>query len=365
MTASGGQWTVPSFALAAGANTIQFANTYTPPTSVPDPTAGGWQLNGSSALSDTGLVLTTATQFQSGSAFWPKAIDPQQHDRRIRSRGRRRHRRRRPRDGDRRPEPRCRRRPRWASKVAGSASPASPASRSPSTSSRTRVRPRTTSSVSATGRRRRAPGVLHWLATANLAAPIQDATNRVKVVTANGNITISVNGLQLIDQPLTLPSSALPRLQRRHRRSRQPPRNLQPARQPRTSAPGRFAEPRRDGESACEKPNRRAPSSSCPAAVRRSFATSALGKGKATPKLTGAVAGAGCTVAESAPAAAGWSATASVNGGAPITLGESEGEFQVPAFALGRRQQRAAHQHLRAAGRYKGGAEERQPRAHP
>ena len=69
-----------AFALVAGTNTVSFKNTWTGPSStsiVPDPTTGGWQLNGSSALSGSELVLTPATTgFAAGSAFWPQPIDP-------------------------------------------------------------------------------------------------------------------------------------------------------------------------------------------------------------------------------------------------------------------------------------------------
>ena len=74
--------TVPTFALLAGTNTVAFANTYTPPAEegtvpkVPDPSAGGWQLNGNALLEGANLVLTTATSNQAGSAFWPTRIDP-------------------------------------------------------------------------------------------------------------------------------------------------------------------------------------------------------------------------------------------------------------------------------------------------
>ncbi len=79
--ASGGRLTVPAFALAAGQNTVALASTYTPsggegPPKVPDPSAGGWQLNGSAKLESPNLVLTTATANQAGSAFWPTALDP-------------------------------------------------------------------------------------------------------------------------------------------------------------------------------------------------------------------------------------------------------------------------------------------------
>jgi hypothetical protein len=47
--------------------------------SIPDPTAGGWQLNGDAAIVNTGssdvLQLTdAATQYQVGSAFWPATL---------------------------------------------------------------------------------------------------------------------------------------------------------------------------------------------------------------------------------------------------------------------------------------------------
>ncbi len=208
MTAAGGVWTVPSFALAAGANTIQFANTYTPPTSVPDPTAGGWQLNGSSALSDTGLVLTTATQFQSASAFWPKAIDPQnmtvEYEATVGGGTGA--------DG-------------LAMVIADPSRGAAPTSlgveggglgfsgipgdaialdeyQDPGAPSDNFL------GLSDGPASPSTPNVLEWLATANLAAPIQNATNRVRVVTANGNIAISVNGLELVEGALALPSTA-------------------------------------------------------------------------------------------------------------------------------------------------------------
>jgi iron transport multicopper oxidase len=76
LTASGGQLTVPSFALAGGVNTVQFTNTYTSSSLIPDPSAGGWQLNGSAVLESPSLVLTTATSLEAGSAFWPHTIDP-------------------------------------------------------------------------------------------------------------------------------------------------------------------------------------------------------------------------------------------------------------------------------------------------
>jgi len=81
LTASGGELTVLTFVLAPGVNTVALTNTYTASggesgSKIPDPSAGGWQLNGSSLLEGASLVLTTATANQAGTAFWPTAVDP-------------------------------------------------------------------------------------------------------------------------------------------------------------------------------------------------------------------------------------------------------------------------------------------------
>src|SRR5581483_11219156 len=72
-------------------------------------------------------------------------------------------------------------------------------------------------------------------------------------------------------------------------------------------------------------------SGTCPS----SFTTAALGNGgSATPTLTGAVQGASCSVAETAPTGTGWKTTASVNGGAPVEIAPSGGKITVPTFPL-------------------------------
>src|SRR5581483_7785155 len=72
-------------------------------------------------------------------------------------------------------------------------------------------------------------------------------------------------------------------------------------------------------------------SGTCPS----SFTTAAIGNGgSATPTLTGAVQGASCSVAETAPTGSGWKTTVSVNGGAPTELTVSGGKLTVPSFAL-------------------------------
>ena len=211
LTASGGQLTVPSFALAAGANTVAFTNTYTAQTStsVPDPTAGGWQLNGSSTLTATELALTTATSHQAGSAFWPQAIDPRnmtvEYEATI--------------GGGTGAD--------GLAFVLGDATHgALPTSLgveggglgfsgipgiavaldeykgtgAPSNNFVGITEGPTSTSV---------PDVLHWLSTANLALPLQNATNKIKITTTNGTtLTVSYNGTQVLSQAVTLPSSA-------------------------------------------------------------------------------------------------------------------------------------------------------------
>jgi hypothetical protein len=79
LVAAGGQLAVPSFALMAGVNAVQLTNTFTSAGGplIPDPSAGGWQLNGSAALEAPSLVLTGAVANEAGSAFWPTQLSSQ------------------------------------------------------------------------------------------------------------------------------------------------------------------------------------------------------------------------------------------------------------------------------------------------
>jgi hypothetical protein len=45
-------------------------------TVIPDPTAGGWHLNGTSTLAGGGLQLTAAVNNSTGTAWWPTAVNP-------------------------------------------------------------------------------------------------------------------------------------------------------------------------------------------------------------------------------------------------------------------------------------------------
>jgi hypothetical protein len=70
--------TTPEGTSATNANDQFTYSAGTSPVVIPSPTAGGWQLNGSSTLmssaSPPNLQLTAATTNQAGSAFWPKAV---------------------------------------------------------------------------------------------------------------------------------------------------------------------------------------------------------------------------------------------------------------------------------------------------
>ena len=53
-----------------------------------------------------------------------------------------------------------------------------------------------------------AADLLHWLATANLAVPLENATKHIKVVTTSTTVTVFVNGTQVLSTNVTLPTSA-------------------------------------------------------------------------------------------------------------------------------------------------------------
>jgi hypothetical protein len=70
--------TVPGAGTSTTNANDQYTYTATPPGSIPPPTAGGWQLNGSAQLVTTAsppnLQLTPATNWVTGSAFWPQPV---------------------------------------------------------------------------------------------------------------------------------------------------------------------------------------------------------------------------------------------------------------------------------------------------
>jgi hypothetical protein len=83
-TAPAGSGTVDVTVITTGGTSaISMADQFTyaaapPPGTIPSPVSGGWQLNGNAVLNTTAsppnLQLTPATNWQVGSAFWPKPV---------------------------------------------------------------------------------------------------------------------------------------------------------------------------------------------------------------------------------------------------------------------------------------------------
>ncbi len=209
LTSSGGKLTVPSFVLDEGANTVAFANTYTPPppTEVPDPTVGGWQLNGNASLSASELILTPASGAQVGSAFWPQTLDPRtmslEFDMFIGG----------------------------GTGADGLAMAISDPSRGATPKSlgvkggglgfsgipgiavafdtyKNAANPSNNFVGISDGAGSASTDTLHWVATANLAASLRNVTHHVKVVSSGGTLTVFIDGTQALSQAVTLPSSA-------------------------------------------------------------------------------------------------------------------------------------------------------------
>jgi Bacterial lectin/PQQ-like domain/Abnormal spindle-like microcephaly-assoc'd, ASPM-SPD-2-Hydin len=209
LTPISGKVTVPTFLLAAGANAVHFTNTYTPapPTKVPDPTLGGWQLNGTTTLTATELLLTSTAEAQAGTAFWPQTIDPRnltiEFDAFIGG----------------------------GSGADGMALVFADPARGATAKSlgykggglgfggipalavaldtyKNSANPSANFVGITDGPSGTAKDLLHWLSTATLSASLRNVTHHVKVVTAGGMMTVSIDGVQVLSQAVTLPSSA-------------------------------------------------------------------------------------------------------------------------------------------------------------
>ncbi|HEY7829518.1 MAG TPA: choice-of-anchor D domain-containing protein [Solirubrobacteraceae bacterium] len=340
LTATSGQLTVPAFALSAGANTISFKNTWSGPSStstVPDPTAGGWQLNGSSAIAGTELVLTPASANQAGSAFWPQQIDPRNatieyEDSITAGSGA---------DG--------------MALVFGDASKgATPTSLGVKGGGlgfsgtpgiavaldeyKNSVNPSADFAGISDGPSSTGTDLLHWLATANLTMPLQGATHHVKVTTANGTLSVAIDGTQVLSQAVSLPASAYlgfsagtGGLTNRHAISHLVVSSASSAPAPATL---KLTNTVNAPANSSQTSTTFAFSGTCPS----SFTTAALANaGSATPTLSGAVEGASCIFGEPVPTAAAgftWTVSASVNGGAAQALPIVGGKVAIPAFAL-------------------------------
>ena len=337
LSASGGKLTVPAFALIAGANTVALTSSWTEASSsaVPDPSAGGWQLNGSSALSGAELVLTPATAEKAGSAFWPQPLDPRnltiEYDASIGGGTGA--------DG-------------LALVFADPARGATPTSLGLAGGGlgfsgipgfavaldefKNSANPSNNFAGISDGPTSTAKDLLHWLATANLASALQGATHHVTITTAAGTVSVAIDGAQVLTQAVSLPASAYLGFSAgtggsTNRHAIAHLHVLAAAPMPATltitnavQAPA--------GSSQAEATF--AVSGSCPS----TFTTAALAGGASeSPTLTGAVAGSSCTVSEplpAAPAGGRWSATASVDGGTPQALTVNGSTATLPAFAL-------------------------------
>ena len=211
LTTSGGRLTVPTFALLAGANTVAFTNTYTPPvqSTIPSPVLGGWQLNGSALISGSSLELTPATgTLRAGSAFWPRAVDPRamtvDFDAYI--------------GGGTGADGMT-----FAiqNAAATGASPTKLGVRGGGlgfsgisgiatalVEYRNSANPSNNFAGITDGPLAGSTDLLRWIATANLVPRLQGNTNHVRVTTAGGVLTVSVNGAQVLSRAVTLPTSA-------------------------------------------------------------------------------------------------------------------------------------------------------------
>jgi PQQ-like domain len=208
LTPAGGQLTVPAFALAGGVNTVQFNNTYTPSTGslIPDPSAGGWQLNGSAVLEAPSLVLTGATSNQAGSAFWPQQLDPHNliYEFEISIGGGTGA------DG-------------LALVFADATKGATPTSLGESGGGlgfggipgvaecfdtfKNSANP-SSNFVGFSNGKGSTAGTLHWLGTVTLATPLRNTTHRIKISTAAGAMALWVDGTKIGALGVTLPAKA-------------------------------------------------------------------------------------------------------------------------------------------------------------
>lgn len=180
-----------------------------PPTEVPDPAAGGWQLNGSSTITGGGLQLTPATADQKGSAFWPTQLDPSggltiEFDATIA-------------DGTGADgltmalaDPTRGATARSIGGGGGSLGFGGIPGHAVALSSY----PNGTQGVAnfagiSDGAQAGAWQSLSWLSTAVLPTPLQNTTRHVRVVIANGTLTASIDNITTISKEITLPSRVL------------------------------------------------------------------------------------------------------------------------------------------------------------
>ena len=341
LTEAGPKLTAPSFALLAGANTIAFANTYTPPKeeggapTIPDPSAGGWQLNGKAVLESPSLVLTAASANQAGSAFWPTAINPRNlaYEFTISIGG--------------------------GSGADGLAFVLADATKAAPTALgegggglgfagtsgiavafdtfQNSVNP-SNNFIGVSDGAGTTAGTLHWLGTFTpLASSLRTGTHKIRIETTETGITVSMDGTKVGTVAATLPASAYVGfsgatggLTDRHAISGFTVTGTGAKEEPKP-ATLKITDAISAPSGSPQAETQLTYSGTCPS----SFTTAAIPNGgSVSPTLTGAVQGAGCSVAETAPTGTGWKTTVSVNGGAPVELKEAGSKLTAPGFAL-------------------------------
>ena len=174
---------------------------------VPDPSAGGWQLNGNALLEGANLVLDDRDQQPGGQRLLADADRPPQPQLRIHDLDRRRQRRRRARVRDRRPHAAAPRRRRSAKKAAGSGSPKSAGWAVAFDTYKNSANP-SNNFVGISDGAGTTAGTLHWSSTFTPASSLRTGTHKVKVSTAAGAIAVFLDGTKLGSVAVTLPSSA-------------------------------------------------------------------------------------------------------------------------------------------------------------
>ncbi|HKG37409.1 MAG TPA: choice-of-anchor D domain-containing protein [Conexibacter sp.] len=183
---------------------------------------------------------------------------------------------------------------------------------------------------------------LRWLATSTAVPNLRSATRHVVVDIDAGTIRVSVDGTPYLSQAVSLPPNVLLGFTGatgwvldNHQVSNvvvsgdggTPP----PPPPPPDPATLRIVNTVSAPSGSSQAAQTFTYSGSCPSA----FTTAAIGSGaSASPTLTGAVAGASCSVAETAQSDPNWATTVSVNGGAAQRLTVSGGKLTVPTFAL-------------------------------
>ncbi len=300
---------------------------------IPDPTAGGWQLNGNAILSGGALQLTAASSNQSGTAFWPTALSSSTLDvsfdayigggsgadgmTMVLA------------DPSRGAKPTS-----LGANGGGLGFSGIPGLAVALDTYKNSVNPSNNFAGITDGPTTGGADLLHWVLTTSAIPKLFGATHHIRVLESGGTLTVFIDGTTALTSTISLPPNVLLGFSAgtggstdRHAVSNvvittggpQPPPTLQIGEH--VVAPA----------GAPQAGQTFVVSGNCPSALT----TPALGDGAtATPTLTGAAAGSACSLSQTAPAATGWTAAVSVNGGPAQPLTASGGLLAVPAFNL-------------------------------